>query len=141
MILLDNTTDIIIDIEKLETICTFLNITKDIELSITNNREIQEYNKQYRDVDSPTDVLSFPLEDIPHMPLGTIIISVDKAQEVANSLEHSLEDEIRLLFIHGLLHLLGYDHEVDNGQMREKEKSIIKHFNLPDSLIIRTQGE
>jgi probable rRNA maturation factor len=84
-------------------------------------------------------VLSFPLEDVPHMPLGTIVISVDKVKEKALELGHSEEDEFTLLFIHGLLHLLGYDHEVDDGEMRLKEKEIIKTFNLPDSLILRNE--
>ena len=99
----------------------------------------QEYNKEYRGINKATDVLSFPLEDIEFMPLGSIVISLDKAKEVANRLNHSINDEIALLFTHGLLHLMGYDHEVDNGQMREMESKIIKEFNLPDSLIVRTK--
>lgn len=141
MILLDNIADIEIELEKLKNIYNYLNITKDIELIITGNNEIKEYNREYRGVDKATDVLSFPLEDVPHMPLGTIIISADKAREIASNLKHSVEDELTLLFIHGVLHLLGYDHEVDSGEMREKEKSLIEHFDLPTSLIIRTQGE
>ena len=141
MILQDNRTDIETELKKLENIYNFLNITKDVELIITNNSDIQEYNREYRGVDKATDVLSFPLEDIPYMPLGTIIISADKAKEVADNLKHSVRDEITLLFIHGLLHLLGYDHEIDSGEMREKEESLINHFKLPKSLIIRTQGE
>ncbi|MGJ9366302.1 rRNA maturation RNase YbeY, partial [Campylobacter jejuni] len=53
-------------------------------------------------------------------------------------LGHSYEEEISLLFIHAMLHLLGFDHENDNGEMREKEKELIEHFNLPKSLIVRT---
>ncbi|MEO1923813.1 MAG: rRNA maturation RNase YbeY, partial [Nautiliaceae bacterium] len=86
----------------------------------------------------PTDVLSFPLENIPGMPLGSIVISIDTAKKGAKEFGHSIENEIKLLFIHGLLHLLGYDHEIDNGEMRAKEEEIIKKFNLPQSLIIRT---
>ena len=141
MILLDNITDTEIELEKLENIYNYLNITKDIELIITNDNKMQEYNREHRGVDKATDVLSFPLEDIPHMPLGTIIISADKTKEIAYNLNHSVEDELILLFIHGVLHLLGYDHEVDGGEMREKEKSLIEYFKLPTSLIIRTQGE
>jgi probable rRNA maturation factor len=98
---------------------------------------MRELNKIYRNKDKATDVLSFPLEDMPGMPLGSIVISIDTAKKVANELGHSIEGEIKLLFIHGLLHLLGYDHETDNGEMREKEKEIIEKFNLPKSLIIR----
>ena len=141
MILLDNQTQSQIDIKKLENICQYLNINRDLELIITNDENIKQLNKEHRGVDKATDVLSFPLEDIDFMPLGSIVISIDMAKKVANSLGHSVDDEITLLFIHGLLHLLGFDHEVDNGEMREKEEEIIKHFNLPKSLIVRVEGE
>jgi len=141
MILLDNKTNSNIELNSLEDICNYLNITKDIELVIVNNREIKELNKNSRGVDKETDVLSFPLEPMEYMPLGSIVISIDKAQELANKLKHSLQNELTLLFTHGLLHLLGYDHETDNGEMRKKEQEILEHFNLPKSLIIRTEGE
>ncbi len=141
MILLDNHTDYTIDLTLLEKIAQYLNVKKDIELIITDNKTIQEYNKEYRGINKATDVLSFPLEDIEFMPLGSIVISLDKAKEVASKLNHSINNEISLLFIHGLLHLMGYDHEVDNGEMRKLESKIIKEFNLPDSLIVRTKRE
>jgi len=141
MILLDNQTQSQIDIKKLENICQYLNINRDLELIITNDENIKQLNKEHRGVDKATDVLSFPLEDIDFMPLGSIVISIDMAKKVANSLGHSVDDEITLLFIHGLLHILGFDHEVDNGEMREKEEEIIKYFNLPKSLIVRVEGE
>ena len=131
-----NKTDYNFDIKNLKEIYNYLT-NKDIELILTTDEEIQELNKTYRKLDKPTDVLSFPLEDMPGMPLGSIVISLDTAKRNANELNHSIEEEIKLLFIHGLLHLLGYDHETDNGEMREKEKEIIEKFNLPKSLIIR----
>jgi probable rRNA maturation factor len=137
MIDFDNRTDYNFDINKLMPIYEYLT-DKDIELILTDNNEIQVLNKEYRQIDKPTDVLSFPLEDIPGMPLGSIVISIDKAKEGANKFGHSVDEEITLLFIHGLLHLLGYDHEIDNGEMRKKEAEIIKKFNLPESLIIRS---
>jgi len=139
--LLDNHTDYTIDLTLLEKIAQYLNVKKDIELIITDNKTIQEYNQEYRGINKATDVLSFPLEDIEFMPLGSIVISLDKAKEVASKLNHSINNEISLLFIHGLLHLMGYDHEVDNGEMRKLESKIIKEFNLPDSLIVRTKRE
>ncbi len=138
MIDFDNRSEFEFDIDLLQEIYESLT-DKDIELVLTTDKEIQELNKIYRNKDKPTDVLSFPLEEMPGMPLGSIIISVDTAKRVANELGHSIEDEIKLLFIHGLLHLLGYDHETDNGEMREKEAEIIKKFNLPESLIIRNE--
>ena len=136
MIDFENQTDFEFDINSLNEIYEYLT-NKDIELILTTDEEIQELNKIHRQKDKPTDVLSFPLENIPGMPLGSIIISVDTAKKGANEFGHSIEDEIKLLFTHGLLHLLGYDHEIDNGEMRAKEKEIIEKFNLPKSLIIR----
>ncbi len=141
MILLDNQTECTIDTSLLEKVVAYLKITKDIELIITDNITIQNYNSQYRGIDRATDVLSFPLEDIEYMPLGSIIISIEKVKELAKSLQHPADAEITLLFIHGLLHLLGYDHETDNGEMREMERRIISNFKLPKSLIVRTQGD
>ena len=137
MILLDNQTNIDIDLKELEQIANFLNVTKDIELLIVDNNTIKELNKEYRGKDKPTDVLSFPLNNLDFMPLGSIVISSDFAKDAALKFNHSLKDEITLLFIHGLLHLLGYDHETDSGQMRQKEEFLIKEFNLPNSLIVR----
>ncbi|XOB61126.1 rRNA maturation RNase YbeY [Campylobacterota bacterium DY0563] len=137
MIDLDNQTDFNIDISSLENIVEDLT-QKDIELIIVDNDTIQELNKEHRNIDKATDVLSFPLEfEMPNMPLGSIIISVDFVEDKAKEYNHSLEDEFKLLFIHGLLHLLGYDHEVDNGEHRKKEEELINKYNLPKSLIVR----
>lgn len=135
---IDNQTDCPINQTLLEDILEKLT-SKELELIIVDNAQIQKLNKQYRNIDKPTDVLSFPLEDTPFMPLGTVVISSQYAQEKANVFKHTLEDEIALLFIHGILHCMGYDHEVDNGEQRDKEVEIIEYFNLPKSLIVRTQ--
>ena len=74
---------------------------------------------------------------MPNMPLGSIVISTDFVEEKAKEYGHTFNEEFSLLFIHGLLHLLKYDHEVDNGEHRAKEEELIKKFNLPDSLIVR----
>ena len=137
MIDFENRTDFDFDVNSLNEIYCYLT-DKDVELILTTDEEIKELNKTYRQKDQPTDVLSFPLENIPGMPLGSIVISIDTAKKGAKEFSHSVEDEIKLLFIHGLLHLLGYDHETDNGEMRAKEEEIIKKFNLPQSLIIRS---
>lgn len=139
MIELDNRTNLQIDETLLEKISQTLT-KKDIELIVMNSDEIKEINKEHRGIDSSTDVLSFPCEDMPMSPLGSILISSWHVQEKAKELSHTTNDEFTLLFIHGLLHLLGFDHEVDNGEMREEEAKLIKEFNLPNSLIIRTQG-
>ena len=138
MIDFENKTSLDFDVQSLYEIYNLLT-NKDIEVILTTNDEIQKINKEHRNIDKPTDVLSFPLENLPHMPLGSIIISVDIAKEYAKTYKHPIEDEIKLLFLHGLLHLLGYDHEVDN-KMRQKEEEIIKKLNLPKSLIIRSEN-
>jgi len=137
MIDFENKTDLEFDVKNFYEIYNLLT-NKDIEVILTTNEEIQKINKKYRNIDKPTDVLSFPLENLPNTPLGSIIISVDMAKEYAKLYKHSIEDEIKLLFLHGLLHLLGYDHEIDE-KMRQKEKEIIKKLNLPKSLIIRNE--
>ena len=137
MIDLDNETGFEIDILILEKIANSLT-QKDIELLIVKNDEIQKLNKEHRNIDKATDVLSFPIDfDMPNMPLGSIVISTDFVEEKAKEYGHTFNEEFSLLFIHGILHLLGYDHEVDNGEHRQKEEELIKEFNLPDSLIVR----
>ncbi len=139
MIELDNRTTLEVDEPLLNKIAnTFTD--KEIELIITNNSEIAEINHIHRNINKPTDVLSFPYEDMPMSPLGSIVMSQDFIQDKAQELGHSYRDEMTLLFIHGLLHLLGFDHEVDDGEMRKKEKELIKEFQLPTSLIVRTEG-
>ena len=86
---------------------------------------MQEINLNTRGFDKPTDVLSFPYDDMPLAPLGSIVISENFVDEKSKLYNHSFEDEFMLLFIHGILHLLGYDHEVDNGEHRAKEEELI----------------
>ncbi len=139
MIELDNTTSLDVDITFLDSIALKLT-DKEIELIITSNEEIQKINKQHRGIDKPTDVLSFPYEAIPMGPLGSIVIAEPYVTQCAKEFGHETSDELALLFIHGLLHLLGYDHESDSGEMRKEEARLIQEFHLPESLIIRTQG-
>ena len=137
MISLDNQTSVDIDIEILE----FISKTdKEIELVIVDDKTMREINFEQRGINKSTDVLSFPLEDFPHFPLGSIVINSDLATIKAKELGHDLKNEITLMFIHGLLHIKGFDHECDNGEMREEEEKLINEFNLPKSLIIRTDS-
>jgi len=139
MIDIDNQTTYTIKEKFLDSIVCSLS-QKDIELIVTSNGAIQEINKEYRGIDKATDVLSFPYENMPMAPLGSIVISIDYVYQRAMELGHSNDDEFTLMFIHGLLHLLGYDHECDNGEMRQKEEELIKEFHLPESLIVRTEA-
>jgi len=144
MLNIDNDTDFSISTKILEDIVK-IHTSREIDLIVCYNVTIQKYNKEYRGKDQATDVLSFPIEndiiiDNDIIPLGSIIISIDFVHDKAREFNHSSTDEFTLLFIHGLLHLLGYDHEEDNGEMREMEESIIREMNLPKSLIVRTEG-
>ncbi len=137
MIDLENNTEFEIDILMLEKIANSLT-KKDIELLVVKNDEIKELNKEHRKIDKATDVLSFPMDfDFVNMPLGSIVISTDFVEEKSKEYGHSFNEEFSLLFIHGILHLLGFDHEVDNGEHRAKEEELIKEFKLPNSLIVR----
>ena len=143
MIDLDNQTALHIDLLALEKIASFLT-TKKIELIIVDNKTMQTLNFEHKGKDSSTDVLSFPV-DAPFteqsnfdMPLGSIVISQKYVKEKAEVLSHTIQDELSLLFIHGMLHLLGFDHEKDEGEMRIREEELIKIFDLPKSLIVRT---
>ncbi|WP_297813407.1 rRNA maturation RNase YbeY [uncultured Helicobacter sp.] len=113
---------------------------KSCELLLVDNAKIAAFNSEFRGINSPTDVLSFPLESEFSLILGSVIISVEYAQKVSQELKHTLEDEIALLFIHGILHLVGFNHEIDNGEQRVKEGELVTKFHLPQSLIVRTQS-
>lgn len=144
MIDLDNQTTLAVDLEALEKIADALS-NKEIELIITDDATMQELNAEYRGKNNVTDVLSFPMEapfteqSIFGMPLGSIIIAESLVKNKAEEFGHSTQDELSLLFIHGMLHLLGFDHESDHGEMRMREKELIEAFGLPQSLIVRTE--
>ncbi len=139
MIMIENNTKFSLDTALLKAI-TDTRTQREIELILCDDAAIQELNRTHRHIDKATDVLSFPLEgEHEHLPLGTIVISLDHAQAKAEELGHTTQEEIALLFVHGLLHLMGYDHETDDGKMREIEHAILREFKLPDSLIIRTE--
>jgi rRNA maturation RNase YbeY len=98
----------------------------EVSLLLCDDNFIRELNKEWRDEDHPTDVLSMsqhiPGLDIPILQLGDIVISVETAQRQAEERGHSLLDEIRILMVHGLLHLLGFDHELSEEAEQEMEK-------------------
>jgi probable rRNA maturation factor len=147
MINIENLTNFTVNRGLLEDIAKVLleaSHSKEIDLTLCDNQTIQTYNREYRGKDSPTDVLSFPIESdmivgMDMFPLGSIVISTDFVITKAKEFQHTPNDELSLLFIHGMLHLLGFDHEIDDGEMREKEAEIIQQFHLPKSLIIRTE--
>ena len=116
-----------------------------ITITLTNAEKIKEINKQFRNIDKATDVLSFPMferdelenliknkqfkhEDV----LGDIIISIPKVEEQAKEYGHSFERELSYMIVHGFYHLMGYDHikEVDKQEMRAKEEKILNQLNI-----------
>ncbi|WP_307994740.1 rRNA maturation RNase YbeY [uncultured Weissella sp.] len=127
-----------------------LGLPDNTEMSVTfvNNDEIQRYNREYRGLDKPTDVISFAIEDeADDFPLlmdedmaeeipkniGDLIVSVDKIGEQAEYLEHSWERELGFLVVHGFLHLNGYDHmksEADEKEMFDLQRQILDDYGL-----------
>ncbi|WP_067727380.1 rRNA maturation RNase YbeY [Oceanobacillus damuensis] len=120
-------------------------ITSEAEMSVNfvDNKEIQELNRNYRQKDTPTDVISFAMqesvegeleivgEDMP-LTLGDIVISVDKAKEQAMEYGHTDERELAFLTVHGFLHLLGYDHmnKADEEKMFKRQEEILGEFGI-----------
>ncbi|HVY93703.1 MAG TPA: rRNA maturation RNase YbeY [Bryobacteraceae bacterium] len=105
---------------------------------ITGDAEIRSLNQRFRRKDAPTDVLSFPSGE--RNPLGDIAISLARARAQAKECGHSTEDEICILLLHGLLHLLGMDHETDDGAMARAELRWRRKLELPAGLIERARA-
>ncbi|MCD8036647.1 MAG: rRNA maturation RNase YbeY [Clostridiales bacterium] len=116
----------------------------EISLSIVTNDEIQDINKQFRGIDSPTDVLSFPqltyeegeeadVNENGEIVLGDIIISIDRAKEQAEEYGHSLKREMAFLTVHSMLHLMGYDHmeKDEEEEMLRRQKEILDIAGVP----------
>jgi probable rRNA maturation factor len=106
---------------------------------LTDDRELLRLNREFLGHDYATDVLSFP-EPGPDDFLGEMAISVERAKEQAWSRGHGLDEEIGILMLHGLLHLLGMDHETDRGRMARAETRWRKKLGLPAGLIERVRA-
>lgn len=129
-------------LEKAASACIDMDV--EISLSFVSLEEIHRLNREYRGVDSPTDVLSFPMFDSmdelrqacsisdTEVPLGDVVICMDRIAEQAQEFGHSQERETAYLFTHSVLHLLGYDHmeEEDKKAMRAREKEIMEQLGL-----------
>jgi probable rRNA maturation factor len=111
-----------------------------VSVLITGNPSMRRLNSSFRGKNRPTDVLSFPAAAASANGfVGDIAISLDIAEANARRLGHSVADEIRILILHGMLHLAGYDHENDEGEMAKKEIVLRRRFALPTSLIERSR--
>ena len=137
----DNLTEVL-DIKDIETLLNntvkFLSIEEAIfNVIIVNDEKIHEINREYRNVDRPTDVISFALEDDKTMTsevriLGDIYISIDRARSQAEDFGHSLLRELSFLAVHGFYHLLGYDHmtEEDEKVMFKKQEEVLDAYGI-----------
>jgi probable rRNA maturation factor len=113
-----------------------------VNVLLTSSAEMKSLNRRFRGKDKPTDVLSFPAEpDAQKQFAGEIAISAEIASQNARVLGHSPAEEVKILVLHGVLHLRGYDHECDNGQMARREKQLRAKFRLPVGLIERAATE
>lgn len=110
----------------LENLAVYFDIKKQIilDVSIVNNKKIQKLNKEHRGKNYPTDILSFDFGDsslydsLPFLPIGELVISHEKVEQQALEFNHSLKREYCYLFAHGLVHLMGYDHEEENERIK-----------------------
>ena len=114
----------------------------EVSVTFTDNSGIRELNREYRNKDSATDVLSFPMyaftdDDMPDtdfaVELGDIVLSLERASQQAEEFGHSYEREVAFLCVHSVLHLLGYDHELseeDDADMRERQRNIMEKINI-----------
>jgi probable rRNA maturation factor len=110
-----------------------------VNVLVTSNAELQELNRRFRGKDQPTDVLSFPaLPGLKPRYAGDIAISAEIAAHNARTLGHTAAEEIKILALHGILHLRGYDHERDRGKMARREEKLRRELRLPIALIERT---
>ncbi len=138
-----NTTDEDIDTSELDKVikfaCNHLNIKNPLlNIVIVDNKKIREINKEYRGKDSVTDVISFAFEEVDDVDyidmrfLGEIYISYERCKEQASDFGHSVRREFSYLAVHGLLHLLGYDHikEEDKKVMRALEEEILNEYDI-----------
>lgn len=112
-----------------------------INIILTNPKNIKKINKQYRNIDKETDVLSFPMfekEEIPNIEgnipdvLGDIVISIERVKEQANEYRHTFERELSYMVVHGFYHLMGYDHMVEEEKniMRQKEENVLGKLKI-----------
>lgn len=109
----------------------------EVDVLLADDATLRRLNKTFRGKNKATDVLSFPAAENPDGHAGDLAISLDTAARQAAAFGHSLRDEVRILLLHGLLHLSGMDHEVDKGEMAAREGELRRELRLPATLIER----
>jgi probable rRNA maturation factor len=111
-----------------------------VSILISDNGRLKELNREFRQKNKPTDVLSFPAAKQFAGHAGELAISAEIAAQNAKRYGHSVEDEIKVLILHGMLHLAGHDHEADTGEMEALEARLRIRLGVADSLIERAGG-
>jgi probable rRNA maturation factor len=119
--------------------CRAVGLRGEVNVLIAPNAELRRLNRDFRGKDRPTDVLSFPAVGGNKDIAGDVAISATIARANARRLGHTVAKELQVLILHGLLHLAGYDHEEDSGEMRRKEARLRAKLGLPQALIARTE--
>lgn len=154
LISVDDALEVLIQSAILETL-QYENFSSDCEVSVTftDNAGIRTLNREYREKDCPTDVLSFPMfdfqsEKIPQdeasLPLGDIVISLERAQEQAKEYAHSFRREAAFLTVHSTLHLLGYDHELSQAaenEMFDRQRAVLAKMKIGRDTNQNTESE
>ena len=112
-------------------------LSGEVDVLLTSDAELKRLNKAFRGKNKATDVLSFPAPDEAENIAGDVAISLETALRQAAEHGHSLRDEVRVLMLHGLLHLAGEDHETDTGEMAAREAGLRAELGLPSGLIER----
>lgn len=122
-----------------------IGLVGEISVLLTDDMRMRELNRGFRGKRKTTDVLSFPAPAVPGLPAkyqhaGDLAISIEVAGQQAEAFGHTLEIELRVLMLHGLLHLAGFDHEADAGEMRARELVLREELKLPSGLIERSSA-
>ena len=120
--------------------CRAAGLRGSVTVLVTDSREMRSLNSRFRGKNQATDVLSFPPPAFGNGFAGDIAVSLNIAARNAQSLGHSLGQEVQILVVHGILHLAGYDHEDDNGEMAEREIRLRRRLGLPTGLIERSRN-
>jgi probable rRNA maturation factor len=114
-----------------------IDLRGNVDVLLADDATLRNLNKTFRHKNKATDVLSFPAAENPYGHAGDLAISLDTAARQAAAFGHTLRDEVRILLLHGLLHLSGLDHEIDDGAMAARESELRRELRLPVTLIER----
>jgi probable rRNA maturation factor len=121
--------------------CRAAGLRGTVSVLVTSSREMRTLNARFRGKPQSTDVLSFPSPTFAEGFAGDIAVSLDMATQNARRMRHTISEEVRILVLHGILHLAGYDHEDDNGEMEDRENQLRRRLGIPEGLIERVASK